>query len=188
MLNMVGRTRTKKFLSFAAVLSLVILIVAGLCYPGSRRRAVLHQAGAIVGDPAPDFLLSDMYGRQLSLSQFRGQKVLLAFWASWCPPCQTEMVSLQRLHENLSVRNLKVLAVNVGETEGQVAAFVARQQLSLPILFDAEGAVQRRYGVHQLPIVFLVDGQGRIIARHLGLRDWSSSEVIDELNRMGEND
>ena len=185
MLNMAGKIRTKKLLSFLTILSLLILIVIGLSFSGCRRNEALHGTGAMVGELAPDLSLPDMSGRQLSLSQFRGQKVLLAFWASWCPPCQTEMASLQSLHDNPAVRNLKILAVNVGEKKGQIASFIARNQLSLPILFDAEGVVQRRYGVHQLPIVFLVDGQGRIIARHLGLRDWNSTDVITELNQLG---
>lgn len=184
---MIGMVRTKKLLSlsFAASLGLLVLVAAGLCFSACRRNAALPEAGAIVGELAPDLSLPDMSGRQLSLSQFRGQKVLLVFWASWCPPCQTEMASLQRLHENPAVRNLNILAVNVGETENQIRAFVARQNLSLPILFDAKGVVQNRYGVHQLPIVFLIDGQGRIIARHLGLRDWNSSDAITELNQLG---
>jgi peroxiredoxin len=182
---MVGRIRTKKLLEDAAFLGLLVLVAAGLCFSGCRRNEALHETGAIIGELAPDLSLPDITGRQLSLSQFRGQKVLLAFWASWCPPCQTEMASLQRLYENPNARNLKILAVNVGETAGQIAPFMARYQLSLPILFDAEGEVQNRYGVHQLPIVFLIDGQGRIVARHLGLRDWNSSDVIAELNQFG---
>jgi peroxiredoxin len=95
------------------------------------------------------------------------------------------MKSLQRLHDNSAIQNLKVIAVNVGETEEQVAFFADRQQLSLTILLDTENDVQQRYGVYQLPLAFLVDDQGRIIARHLGLRDWNSSDVIAELNQLG---
>ncbi|OEU58412.1 MAG: hypothetical protein BA871_00805 [Desulfuromonadales bacterium C00003096] len=98
----------------------------------------------MVGGPAPDFLLPARYGHQLSLSQFRGQNVLLVFWASWCPPCRTEMASLQRLHDNPAIQNLKVIAVNVGETGAQVTSFANRQQLSLPILLGAGSDVQER--------------------------------------------
>lgn len=185
MLIMVGRIRTKKLLEYAAILSWFILVAAGLCFSGCRRNASLSETGTSVGELAPDVSLLDIAGQQIALDQFRGQKVLLAFWASWCPPCQIEMASLQRLHDNPDVPNLKVLAVNVGETKEQVASFITRQQLTLTILVDAEGTVQQRYGVHQLPIVFLIDGQGKIIARHLGLRDWDSSDVIAELNQLG---
>lgn len=185
MFNMVGRVRTTKLLSFATILSFSVLVAAGLCFSGCRRNSALQETGASVGELAPDISLPDISGRQVSLSQFRGQKVLLAFWASWCPPCQIEMVSLQRLHDNSAVQNLQILAVNVGETEDQIIAFIARKHLSLPILFDAKGVVQNRYGVYQLPMVFLIDGQGKIVARHLGLRDWNSSDVITELNQFG---
>lgn len=184
MLNMISLLRTKKVLPVAGTLCLLILIVVGLGYSGFRRLAS-DTSAVVVGEMAPDFTLPDLHGQQVSLNQFRGQKVLLAFWASWCPPCQTEMTSLQQLHENPAVRNLNILAINVGETQEQAVAFVVRQQLSLPILFDATDAAQIGYGVRQLPVVFLVNGQGRIIARHLGLRDWNSSDVIAEINQLG---
>jgi len=185
MLSMADRVAPKKLLLFATVSGLLILLVAGLWYAGPWRGKAVPETGALVGGQAPDFLLPDRYGRQLSLSQFRGQNVLLVFWASWCPPCRTEMASLQRLHDNSAVQNLKILAVNVGETEEQVALFADRQQLSFSILLDAVSDVQQSYGVYQLPLAFLVDDQGRIIARHFGLRDWNSSDVIAELNQLG---
>lgn len=185
MLMMVSRIRTLPLLSIATILCVLALVGSSLCFLGCRRNEVLYEPGAMVGELAPDVSLVDMAGRQVALSQFRGQKVLLAFWASWCPPCQTEMSSLQRLHDNPAVRNLKILAVNVGESKEQIASFVSRQQFSLPIFVDAEGIVQKRYGVNQLPIVFLVDGQGMIVARHFGLRDWNSRDVITELNQFG---
>lgn len=182
---MVGRIRTNPLLFFAEMLCLLALVGTGLCFFGCRGNAELHGPAAEVGKTAPELSLPDMAGRQVSLSQFRGQKVLLAFWASWCPPCQKEMSSLQRLHDNPAVRNLKILAVNVGESKRRVASFIARQKLSLPILIDAEGIVQERYAVQQLPMVFLIDDQGKIIARHLGLRDWNSGDAITELNQLG---
>lgn len=185
MLNMADRMLTKKLLLFLVVPGLLVLLVGGLWYAGSWRGKALPKTGVLVGGPAPEFLLPDRYGRQLSLSQFRGQNILLVFWASWCPPCRKEMESLQRLHDNSAIQNLKVIAVNVGETKEQVVFFADRQQLSLTILLDTENNVQQRYGVYQLPLAFLVDGQGRIIARHLGLRDWNSSDVIAELNQLG---
>lgn len=185
MLDMADRMPTKKILLFVAVPGLLILLIASLWHVGSWRGESLPEREAVVGGPAPDFLLPDRYGNQLSLSQFRDHNVLLVFWASWCPPCRTEMASLQRLHDNSAVQNLNVLAVNVGETVKQVASFADRQQLSLPILLAAGSDVQQRYGVYQLPMAFLVDAQGRIVARHLGLRDWNSNDVITELNQLG---
>lgn len=185
MLDMAGRIQTHKLQWFVMVAGLVLLIIAGLLYAAAWRASPPDKARAVVGGLAPDFTLTDMSGRQLSLRQFRGQKVLIAFWASWCPPCRAEMASLQRLHDNPAVDNLTVLAVNAGETPEQIASFVARQQLSLPVLLDADNNLQQRYGVYQLPLAFLLDKQGRIVARHLGVRDWSSAETIAELNRLG---
>ncbi len=167
------------------VLGVVLPIVAGLLYSAVWRASPPDKAGAAVGGLAPDFTLTDISGRQLSLRQLRGRKVLIAVWASWCPPCRAELTALQRLHDSPAVDNLTVLAVNAGETQEQIAAFVLQQQLSLPVLLDTDNGLQQRYGVYQLPLAFLVDPQGRIVARHLGVRDWSTAEVIAELNRMG---
>lgn len=184
MLTMVSRTWIKKLLLFAVGIGLLLLLVASLWYESPWRGEMLPKAGVLVDNFAPDFSLSDRHGQQISLSQFLGQNVLLVFWASWCPPCRTEMASLQGLHDNSVVQNLKVIAVNVGETEEQVASFATRHQLSLSILLDIDNDVQQLYGVYQLPLAFLVDGRGKIVARHLGLRDWNSSDVITELNQL----
>ncbi len=185
MLVMAFRMRVAPLALFTKTLCFLVLIGVGICFSGCRDSGNLDAAQAVVGELAPELSLPGMDGRQIVLSHFRGKKVLLAFWASWCPPCQTEMSSLQRLHDNPAERNLTILAVNVGESKKQISSFIARQKLSLPILIDAEGIAQKRYGVNQLPVVFLVDGQGKIIARHLGLRDWNSMDVITELNQLG---
>lgn len=185
MLDMAGRTSIHKRQWFAVVFGLALLIVAGLLYAPVWRASPPGKAVAVVGGMAPDFTLTDVSGRQQSLRQFRGQMVLIAFWASWCPPCRAEMASLQRLYDSPAVDNLAVLAVNAGETPERIAAFVSRQRLSLPVLLDRDNELQQPYGVHQLPLAFLVDKQGRIVARHLGLRDWNSAETIAEINRLG---
>ncbi|MEZ4485798.1 MAG: TlpA disulfide reductase family protein [Syntrophotaleaceae bacterium] len=159
-------------------------IIAGLLYGGLRRPSP-DKANAVVGALAPEFTLTDISGGQLSLGQFRGRNVLIVFWASWCPPCRAEMASLQLLHNSNTVKNLAILAVNAGETQGQVAAFVSQQKLTLPVLLDVENDLQQLYGVYQLPLAFLVDSQGKIVARHLGMRDWNSTEAIAALNRLG---
>lgn len=174
---------TKVLWLIGVVGALILLFVeSGRFSAGPAPQAPV--AGDALGVLAPDFNLADLTGRQLSLAQFRGRKVLIVFWASWCPPCRTELPSLQRLNDNPAVEDLTILAVNIGEAEERVAAFVARQRLSLPVLLDREGVAQRLYGAYQLPLTVVVDGQGRIAGRHLGLRDWNSAEAIAELKRL----
>lgn len=184
---MTGQMPTKKRLPLALLIGLLMLLAGGLIYIGVRQPAGPARKGAVVGGPAPDFVLPDRAGRQISLKQLRGRKVLLAFWASWCPPCRTEMESLQRLQDNPALDNFTVLAVNAGEPREVVGDFLARQDLSLPVLFDEDGSAQQAYGVYQLPVAFLVDGAGRIVARHFGLRDWNSAEAVSEINRIAKD-
>lgn len=184
MLDMVKGKLANRSLRLAGAVGVLVLLYVGFVHLGVGFAPQSPGKGSALGEPAPDFALADLNGRQLSLSQFRGRKVLLVFWASWCPPCRAEMPSLQRLNDNPAVEGLTILAVNAGETKERVAAFVARHRLTLPVLLDREGEVQRLYRAYQLPLAVVVDGQGRIAGRHLGLRDWNSAAAIAELNRL----
>jgi peroxiredoxin len=139
-----------------------------------------------VGQPAPDFELPDLAGEQVSLSRFRGQYVLLGFWASWCPSCREEMPSLEQFYREFGGPDLVLLNVNIGESREKVAAFAGKRDLTFPLLLDTREKVRKLYGANLIPMFYLIDREGRIAARYLGLQDWSSDEVRQEItSRMG---
>lgn len=121
-----------------------------------------------VGFAAPDFSLETLDGETITLSDLRGQAVLVNFWATWCPPCRKEMPAIQQLYEQYRGQGFTVLAVDLQESEAQVADFTAQMGLTFPILIDSGGQVFSRYGVRALPSTFFVDPDGIIQEIALG--------------------
>jgi len=125
-----------------------------------------------VGQPVPDFTLETLGGELVSLSSFRGQVVVLNFWATWCTPCREEMTEFQALWEEHDPQgNLMLLAVNLQESTDSVAAFVDEFGLTFPIALDSDGDVLDKYGLPGLPGTFFIDEAGILQARVLGPLD-----------------
>ncbi|MCZ7574253.1 MAG: TlpA family protein disulfide reductase [Ardenticatenaceae bacterium] len=107
---------------------------------------------------APDFEARLVSGDNFSLTQLRGEPVILNFWASWCGPCARELPLLDRA----SAERVAIVAVNIGETEDDLEEFLAEHPVSLPVAFDPAGKVARLYRVSALPTTFFLDKQGVI--------------------------
>ena len=122
-----------------------------------------------VGDTAHNFYLQDLEGNTVSLEDFRGQPVLLNFWATWCAPCRLEMPALQAAQEAHQEDGLVVLAVNDQQEPEEVSRFVEELGLSLTTLVDQKGVVSSLYKVFNFPTTYFVDGDGVITAVHRGL-------------------
>jgi peroxiredoxin len=118
--------------------------------------------------PAPDFTLSSLDGRQLALSDLKGQVVLINVWATWCPPCRVEMPTIQAAYEQYHDQDFTVAAVNLQEDPSAVATFMREHQLTFPALLDGDGQVSRTYEAVSLPSSFFVDRQGVIRAVYHG--------------------
>lgn len=128
------------------------------------------------GQPAPEFELPDLDGNTVALSDFRGQTVILNFWATWCAPCRIEMPELERVSADYADEGVVVLTINQEETAEQVRDFLDEVGLSLPALLDGDGAVGAAYGAFFLPSTVIVDGDGVVSAYHRGI---ISREEID---------
>ena len=113
---------------------------------------------------APDFSLEIASGGQADLGQFRGQPVLINFWASWCPPCRAEMPALENVYQEYQSQGLVILAINATNQDSaeEAISFAQSLGLSFPILFDTSGEVSRQYKVQALPSTYLVNAQGEI--------------------------
>lgn len=131
-----------------------------------------------VGFIAPNFTLPDLNGRQLNLSEFRGKKaVFLNFWASWCPSCQREMPTMERLYQQFKVRDLEIVAVSIDKDKADVAKFTETHALTFPVLLDPDLRVAREYRVTAIPTHYFIDRQGVIRSRGVGAKDWSKRET-----------
>jgi peroxiredoxin len=129
--------------------------------------------------PAPDFSLMDMDGEQHSLSDYRGQVIMLNFWATWCPPCRREIPSMESIFQDLGEQGFVVLAVNEFEEPDHVFAYMGQLSVipNFPILFDTDSKVAQLYGVKGLPTTLLIDKQGQIVYSAVGGRDFDHPEV-----------
>jgi peroxiredoxin len=113
---------------------------------------------------APDFTLELLGGGEVTLSDLRGQAVIVNLWASWCPPCRAEMPALQRLYEANRARGLEILAVNTVYQDSRNSAqdFISEYGLTFPIPLDLSGSVARLYQLQALPTTFFIDPEGII--------------------------
>jgi peroxiredoxin len=165
-----------RFLLIAALLLMGLLSLSGC----SGESPSTPPAGPVaVGQPAPDFTLSDLNGQSYTLSQLRGKVVIVNFWATWCPPCRAEMPSMERLHRELSGQGLVMLAVNI-ERDGRktVPKFLGASPHSFPVLLDDQETVQRRYGVNKFPESFIIRKDGVIDDKVIGAIDWAEPRTV----------
>jgi len=131
-----------------------------------------------VGHLAPDFLLQTLDGREIHLSDYRGHVVFLNFWATWCGPCKIEMPAIEKLYREFRPKGFAVVAVS-SDAEGAAVTRPYRDSLGLSftIAHDPEMFVGRLYGVHSLPMTFLVNREGVITHQIFGARDWDDNEA-----------
>ena len=139
---------------------------------------------AWTGGATPPFELSALDGRKVELSALRGRVVLINYWATWCEPCREEMPAIERLRAKMKGRPFEVLAVNYGESEERVSSFVAKLNLTMPILLDPYKSSVEAWKVRGLPMTFLVDARGRVRYWSFGERDWSEGEALKLVQKM----
>jgi thiol-disulfide isomerase/thioredoxin len=120
----------------------------------------------------------DTNGQLWSLKAFRGQAVLLNFWASWCEPCRTEMPSLQSLAQFYGTDKLKVLTINFKEPRATVQRYMQRADLTLPVILDPDGRIAKAWGVKVFPSTVLIGADGQVKGVMRGEVDWTSPEVV----------
>lgn len=128
--------------------------------------------------PAPAFEAVDLAGQARTLADYRGKVVLLNFWASWCPPCQREMPSMERLRLRMAGRPLEIVALDSAETRDEVSAYLSRMPLGFPVLLDSDGSNTRHWKVFALPSSFLLDAEGRVRYILTGPTEWDEGEAL----------
>jgi len=124
-----------------------------------------------VGKPAPDFAAKSDSGRNVRLSELRGQVVLINFWASWCSPCRQELPLLSKIYSQYRSAGFALLAVNVDDNRKDAESMLKRLDLKFPTLFDGNKKVARLYGVDTMPATLVIDRDGRVRYVHRGYYD-----------------
>src|SRR5271169_5138525 len=161
------------------------MLAAGSYLDRSRKHGPVKLVGNVHNVPAPDFELATLDGRRVKLSDFRGQAVLLNFWATWCPPCKIEMPWFVDMQKEYGKDGLVVLGVAMDDTESaKIAEFTHELGVNYPVLLGTE-KVSDDYGdVRSLPTTFYIDRNGMIVDKVVGLlgRDEVESDVKKALS------
>jgi peroxiredoxin len=172
-------------------ISLVILGCAIFLHPlfspafAGGSRPELKTTAVVQGTLAPNFALKNLQGKTVDLASYRGQVVLVNFWATWCPPCRTEMPSMEKLQTLLAGEKFVMLAINV-EEDGQdnVADFLKDNPHSFTILLDPEAEVQALYGVYRFPETFVIGKDGIITDHIIGAIDWAAEDTVKYFKKL----
>jgi len=135
---------------------------------------------------SPEIELPDLRGRQHSLIDYRGNVVLVQFWATYCTPCRTEMPTMNRLIKKMRGKPFKIVTVNMAESPGQVQQFLQEVPVDFPVLLDSDGSTLSRWKVFAAPANFILDKRGKIIFTLYGAIEWDSDAMVEQLTALTE--
>ncbi len=157
-----------------AILLAILLALSG-CYSGSRPSRI--------GLAAPDFTVRDS-DRTVTLSQFKGQVLVLNFWATYCAPCVEEVPSLVQMQQHMKAKGVTVLAVSIDEDENSYRRFLRDHNVTLLSVRDADQKSNGLYGTVKIPETYVIDRTGIIRRKFIGPVDWTEPEIIDFLGKL----
>ena len=161
-------------------LTLTVVVIGVLatqigCYSATRPPRI--------GSNAPDFTLQDA-DRKVTLSQFRGQVVVLNFWATWCPPCVQETPSLVQMQQRLNDKGVVVVAVSIDIDDGAYHRFLKDYHVNMLTVRDPDQQSPALYGTHGWPETYIVDRTGVLRRKLIGPVDWNSLEITEFLTKL----
>ena len=150
----------KKWIISAVLLAMVVWAVIDMVTDNKVTEA--DNIGLEIGNIAPDFELETLDGETVKLSDYRGEPVMLNFWATWCPPCRSEMPDMQRFYQDT---DMNILAINLTDTEANVEdvdQFIEEYDLTFTIPLDQGNIVGDRYQIRPIPTTYMLDSNGII--------------------------
>ncbi|MCM3444482.1 thiol-disulfide oxidoreductase ResA (plasmid) [Metabacillus halosaccharovorans] len=143
-------------------LSLLLIMISAIAYT-LYQNFFTEKTRVQVGDQAPDFVLENMEGNKVQLSDLKGKGVFLNFWGTWCKPCEKEMPYMERQYNHFKNLGVETLAVNIAESDVAIESFVNKHDLTFTILKDKDRAVTEAYDITPIPTTFLIDKSGKIV-------------------------
>jgi thiol-disulfide isomerase/thioredoxin len=133
-------------------------------------RQVAAEAALAVGKTFPDFSEQDTAGRPLSIAGLKGKVVLVDFWATWCGPCIAELPTVTAAYDKYRAKGFEIVGISLDDNRAALDAFVKDNKMAWPQFFDGQGwknKLAQQYGINSIPATFLLDREGRIVAKNL---------------------
>ena len=136
------------------------------------------------GQKAPDFALKSSTGENLRLSEYRGDVVMINFWATWCGPCRQEMPLLDELYNRYQRVGFNLLGVNIDDDSRRAMQMAEELGIDFPVLFDATKEVSKLYEVGAMPVTVLVDREGTVRYVHHGYKPGYEDMYLDQIRSL----
>jgi thiol-disulfide isomerase/thioredoxin len=156
-----------------------LFLVLLLCLAGTASSTFARTPGEVeVGSVLRDLPMQGLAGPSRLLSDYRGKPLIINVWASWCGPCRAEMGSLQRLARRYGGRQFNVIGISTDDYRDRAELFLKATGTSFSNYIDQQLMLEHMLGATHLPLTVLVDAQGRVLARHVGAKEWDSPEVV----------
>jgi peroxiredoxin len=161
------------------------LVLCGVMFGASWiGRAPAAEAPSLIGKDAPDFVLKANGGANLRLSEFRGQVVLVNFWARWAGDTRREMRALDKINTTYQRAGLVVLGVSIDEDLRRAQEFADSMNVSYPIMFDTGSDTGRDYQLAKMPVTILVDRSGVVRFLHIGFRRGDDRMYLEQIREL----
>jgi len=141
-------------------------------------------AGSSSPAPAPAFTLASRAGQDVSLAQYKGQVVMINFWASWCGPCRQEMPLLESIYKKYNKMGFTMIGVNVEPDSNAANEWLKATPVSFPILYDRDSKVSKLYDVAGMPSTVIIDRTGKLRVLHRGYKPGDENEYLDSIRTL----
>jgi len=141
-------------------------------------------SSGLEGRAAPDFALKSSNGENLRLSEYRGDVVMINFWATWCGPCRQEMPLLDELYSRYQRVGFNLLGVNIDDDSRRAMQMIEELGVTFPVLFDARKEVSKLYEVEAMPVTVLVDRNGDVRYVHHGYKPGYEDKYLDQVRSL----
>ncbi len=141
-------------------------------------------SSGLEGQAAPDFALKSSTGENLRLSEFRGDVVMINFWATWCGPCRQEMPLLDELYNRYQRVGFNLLGVNIDDDSRKAMQMIEELGVDFPVLFDSQKEVSKLYNVEAMPVTVLVDREGEVRYVHHGYKPGYEDKYLDQVRSL----